>query len=188
MKKSIALIIMITLVSFSCLAAKKIGITMADSIKINDTKLILNGLGVRKATWLRIKVYVGGLYLVKKSSNIQEILDSRAPKYLVMDFVRGVSAKKMRNGWTDAFDDSLEKDKAMRSKIQGRLDKLNSYMSDIEEGDKIVFTFLANSVKVKVKNQDKGSIAGADFSRALLAVWFINAKDQGLKEGLLGKN
>ncbi|MCU0242644.1 MAG: chalcone isomerase family protein, partial [Vicinamibacteria bacterium] len=51
-----------------------VGITMPDSIVVEQTPLFLNGLGLRQATFLKVDVYVAGLYLPVKSANPDEII------------------------------------------------------------------------------------------------------------------
>lgn len=182
--KRLTFIIFLTFLINNSFAATKAGINFKDNLVINQKKLQLNGLGIRKATWLKIKVYVGGLYLEEKSNNPNKFLNSNQVKFIKMKFVRDVSAKQLRDGWSEAFNNSVKD----LSKIQKNVDQLNSYMTDLNSGEEMSFTFLKDKVEVLIKGQKKLPIEGAEFSRAMLSVWFINAKDQGLKEGLLGKN
>ena len=63
------------------------GITMPDTATVGGKDLQLNGLGTRKATFLKVKVYVMGLYLEKKSQDGQAIAASEtAPSSGVRPF------------------------------------------------------------------------------------------------------
>ena len=42
---------------------------MPESLALGDQAMTLNGMGIRKATMLKVKVYVAGLYLVGKSGD-----------------------------------------------------------------------------------------------------------------------
>ena len=66
--------------------------------------LILNGLGIRKATVFKVKVYVAGLYLESQSANPVEIINSAQNKKIVMKFLRDVSSKKIRNAYVKGFE------------------------------------------------------------------------------------
>ena len=55
---------------------------------------------MREATWLKIKVYVAGLYLEAKSSDADAILRAELPKRIVFVFVRSVGRKRMIKEWT----------------------------------------------------------------------------------------
>jgi Chalcone isomerase-like len=50
------------------------GAEFPDSLSSDGVELLLNGLGVRKATFLNIEVYVAALYLPQKSTNAAQIL------------------------------------------------------------------------------------------------------------------
>ena len=44
-------------------AGGRAGVTLPDQATVEGRTLILNGMGLRRATWLRVKVYVAGLDL-----------------------------------------------------------------------------------------------------------------------------
>ena len=51
-------------------AAECIGVSLPDRMQAPDRQpLVLNGMGVRKATLFKVKVYVAGLYLPESSSD-----------------------------------------------------------------------------------------------------------------------
>lgn len=181
MNKTLILIFSL-LMSFNIHSATQDKVTMPDTISIKGKDLVLNGLGTRKATWLRVKVYVGGLYLEKKSKDAQTILGAKGTKYLRMHFVRDVKKAKLVNGWNEAFGNAVKD----RSKIQKRIDAFNALMGDVKKNQEIVLTFTDKDVHVDFANSKTGTIKGGDFSKALLSVWFINASDEGLRDGLLG--
>ena len=58
--------------------------------------LSLNGVGTRKATIFKVKVYDAALYLEKKSKNAEEILDSNQIKRVDMFFLRDRRSGKDR--------------------------------------------------------------------------------------------
>src|SRR5688572_15625070 len=77
-------------------------------IRVAGKNLILNGVGTRTATFLKVKVYEAGLYLPKKSQNAQEIINSPELKRVDMEFLRHVSAKDIQNAWTESFRKNCE--------------------------------------------------------------------------------
>lgn len=181
MKKTLFIIFSI-LISLNVNAATRDKVTMPDTISVKGKDLVLNGLGTRKATWLRVKVYVGGLYLEQKSKDSKTILGAKGVKYLRMHFVRDVKKGKLVNGWNEAFGNAVKD----RSKIQKRIDEFNNLMGDVKKNQEIVLTFTNKNVQVDFANSKNGVIKGGDFAKALLSVWFINAADEGLRDGLLG--
>jgi hypothetical protein len=182
MKKLIILIT--TLLSLNSLGAELNGVTHPDSVELGGKKLVLNGIATRKATWIKVKVYVGGFYMEKKSSDYNTFLKEKSPKKIIMTFVRDVDGKDLIDGWKEAFGNALPKDK--HPALQERMDKFYSYFGDIEKKQSMEFNFLEDGVESTINGVKKEKIKGFDFSSALLSVWFVNAKDEGLKEGLLG--
>jgi hypothetical protein len=96
MSKKRKLLIMIAslgaslVLSTPAFAAECIGVSAPDSTKVANADLVLNGLGIRKATFLKVKVYVAGLYLPQKSTDPAQILSANAPWQLSLHFVRDV--------------------------------------------------------------------------------------------------
>lgn len=182
MKKLITLLLLLT--NTTLFAAKLDGVTLADSITVAGKKLILNGMGIRKATWFKVKVYVGGLYLQSKTSKGDEVLKQPYPKFINMHFVRDVGAGKLIGGWNDAFDAALGENQVKQ--LRPKLDAFNKLMGDIKEGEEIHLTFLKEGIKVKFAGKKEQMITGEKIAHAVLSVWFINAADEGLRDGFLG--
>ena len=78
-------------------------IPFPDHAQVQGTLLTLNGLGLRKASVFKISVYVVALYLTEPSSDPHLILQSNTPSELVLQFIRGVSAKELRKSWEEGF-------------------------------------------------------------------------------------
>ena len=163
-------------------AATLNNIAFDDKVSVEGKELVLNGIGIRKATILRIKVYYGALYLNVKSKDPSIFLASPAPKQIIMHFVHAVDAKKLRN----AFTEGMEAANKNHVTFKLQMDKFNSYITDVAKDDLIVITFTIDSVLLSVKGKPVEKIMGSDFSHALLSIWFINPRDEGLRDGLLG--
>ena len=69
-------------------------------VEVEGTKLHLNGIGLRKATFLRFKVYWGALYLTERSSDAEAILASPTPKQARLRFLRDVGVEKLKDAFT----------------------------------------------------------------------------------------
>ena len=167
--------------------AQKGGVTMQDHITVSGKTLSLNGMGIREATWMNIDVYVAGLYLERTSSNPVTILGFPQTMRLQMQFVRGVSKSDL----TDALHKGVEKNVGAdaRPRLKDRIARLTSWMSKIEKGQTMTFTWIpGKGTEVVVNGAVKGTIEGDDFGRALFSVWIgPNPPNNGLKKGLLGK-
>ena len=167
------------------LAAGLAGVTLPDHVEAEGKSLVLNGLGLRKATLFKVSVYVAGLYLEEKSSDPQRILEAPQVKRIVMQFVRGVGRKDLVKAWQESF---AENAPAGMAPLQPRVDTLNSFMSDVAKGESIAFTYApGKGVTVEMKGQGKGPIPGEDFARALFGIWLgPKPPNPDLKSGLLG--
>jgi hypothetical protein len=66
--------------------------------------LSLNGLGLRRATFLKVRVYVAALYTTTALSEPNSILTSRTPDELILEFVRDVSVDNIRSTWKEGFE------------------------------------------------------------------------------------
>lgn len=184
MKNLLLILSLLTFTHIPLMAGTLDGVKLADSVTIDGKKLVLNGMGTRKATWFKVKVYVGGLYLPAKSKDPKAILSQPFPKYINMHFVRDVEKEKLVGGWNDAFKSALGEDKA--AKMKPMLDKFNATMANAKEGDEILLTFLEKGVKVKFGKSAEKLVEGKELSTSVLSVWFVNAADEGLRDGFLG--
>jgi hypothetical protein len=167
------------------LAAECLEVKVPDSVKAGGTDLVLNGLGIRKATFLEVKVYVAGLYLPQKSGDSGKIIGANQPWQLVLRFVRDVDASDIR----DAFEEGFKKNSGDKlAALQPRIEDLNARMVDFKEGQYLSFANDATKgVAVDVNGKGGNAIEGADFAAALLAVWIgKEPPNEDLKAGLLG--
>jgi Chalcone isomerase-like len=168
-------------------AGRKEGVTMPDTIRVGDKQLTLNGMGLREATWLKIDVYVAGLYLEHVSSNPNEIITSNQTKRMVMQFVRDVDRKDIVKAWSEGFARNATAPLPM---LKARIDQLNAWMTDCPDGSVLVFTYVpGKGVFVDFNGRRKGVIAGDDFARSLFAIWVgPHPPTKDLRTGLLGRH
>ena len=87
-------------------AAEVAGVKIAETVKLADTELVLNGAGVR---WKIIfKVYIGALYLPAKTNSPEQAIYGAGEKRVLMHFLYDeVSKKKLTDAWWDGFKDNL---------------------------------------------------------------------------------
>lgn len=175
--------IFLVLVSLNVFSAEKDGIKFDDKVKVENKELVLNGIGIRKATILKIKVYYGALYLESKTQDPAAFLSTVSPKQIVMHFVREVDAKKLR----DAFNEGMEAANSNHASYKVMMEKFNSLIPDVVKNDLITINFLTDGVTVSSKGKTSEKIGNGEFSKALLNIWFTNPRDEQLKNGLLGK-
>lgn len=175
---------MILVLSLTMSGAQLAKVTMPDEIEIEGQKLVLNGMALREK--VIFKVYVDALYLLRKESSAETILQKDEPRHNVLHFLRSVGKGKLNDAWLDGLEANTPKaDKALRDQFT----QLTGLMEDMKDGQVMSFTYLPGiGTRVTVKGQLKGTIEGKPFADALFACW-IGAKPgpgQKFKKGLLG--
>jgi len=161
------------------------GVNVPDKAQVNGSSLTLNGLGLRQATMLRVKVYVAALYVPNTSTDPEAILGSNAPKRLVLHFVRNVDAADLRKAWDEGFENNA---KDQLPALKPRIETLKGWMADMKSGEQMAFMHVPGTgVQVDVNGTTRGTIKGDDFARAFYSIW-LGAKPPNaeLKAGLLG--
>ncbi|HYC14395.1 MAG TPA: chalcone isomerase family protein [Stellaceae bacterium] len=147
--------------------------------------LVLNGLGLRKATFLAVRVYVAGLYLPQKSGDAREILGTDRPWYLLLHFVRDVGASDIRDAFAEGFKKSAgDRLAALATPIAA----LQARMIDFKEGQTLAFASTpGKGVTMTVNGASGAPIDGPGFANALLGIWLgPEPPNADLKTGLLG--
>lgn len=168
-------------------AAELSGVSVKDTISTDSGQvLILNGLGLREKLW--VDVYVGSLYLVRKSDNVDEILSMAQPWRIQLDFVyKEVTSKKLIGAWREGFEKNQSA--AVLEQLNARIDQFYQYFAtDAHAGDQYSLDYLpAQGTRVSLNGKLLGVIRGDDFKQALLAIWLgKHPADKGLKRGMLG--
>jgi hypothetical protein len=172
-----------TLSAKPCTAAELAGIKFEESIERDGVALTLNGLGIRKATFFRISVYVAALYLPQQNKAADKILCCTERKYLRMHFLRDVDVEKIRKGWSDGFENNIESLGPLKPKIKA----FNLLMKSVKEGQVLSLDITSSSVRVELDGTQLGTIEGENFSKAVLSIWLGKSPpNDELKDGLLG--
>ena len=188
--KSLAKRVVLPFSMILCLAANAAdgkecaGVSFPDQAQVEGANLALNGLGLRLATMLKVKVYVAALYVGKTSKDASAILGSNEPAELVLHFVRDVGADDVRKG----FDEGFEKNaKAELPALKERIAKLNGWIPDVKSGQKLTFIRKPGAgIQVDVNGAVKGTVSGDDFAKAFLSIWLGDPPNSEIKTGLLG--
>lgn len=154
------------------------------AVTVDGQSLKLNGQGIRKK--LIISVYAAALYTATPSADPKSLIGADEPKRIVMHFLYKVGPDSINEAWRTGF---AANSGAALPALRSRLDRFIAlFTEEMRKGETIVLTYTpAGGTRVEVKGVDKGSIEGADFIKALAAVWLGDSPaDAGLKKGLLG--
>ena len=138
-------------------------------------------MGLRAATVLRVKAYVGALYLPEPTSDPTTVIQSSQTKRVTMKFLRDIDRQQLSSGWAE----ELRKVGAADAGIS----QFTALVPAVKKGDTMSFTWRPGSgLEVSANGKVRGSIAGDDFARALFTIWFgPEPGDEDLKRGMLGK-
>jgi hypothetical protein len=160
-------------------------ISFPGHVQVNGKDLRLNGLGVRKATFFKVNVYVAALYVVQPLHDPKPLIESDTTQQLVLHFVRKVGVEDLRKAFIEGFDRSSA---GQSASLAQRIAKLNTWMVDMQSGHQLTFVRLPHAgVQVLVNAVPKGTLEGDDFSRALMSIWLgATPPNPELKSGLLG--
>lgn len=180
----LAATLLVTGSALGAIAAEVEGVRLPERVRVNGTELLLNGAGVRTRFFFR--VYVGGLYLARKTTAAQAVIDDPGPKRMVLHMLRDLSAERFVRALEDGLENNHEA--AQLALLESRLVLLRGMFTDARTGDVIRVDMLPDTgTRITVNGAARGVIAGADFSRALLRIWLgENPADSDLKAALLG--
>lgn len=148
-------------------AAELAGVTLPDTLRIEDNPLVLSGIALREK--YIFDVYVAGLYLPEKNDNAMAILEADEPRIMVMSFLRTVKAEKITVAWNEGFKDNVpDADDELKAKFAD----LGRMMRDMYDSEEMVFTYVPGiGTAVEIKEDPMGVIPGKDFADALLLTW-----------------
>src|SRR5262249_51531939 len=134
----IATVLLMVALTPSVHAAECIGVTMPDEYKLGADTLVLNGLGARLATMLKVRVYVAGLYLKEHAHDPAAIIGTDQPRYLELDFVRDVTKQEMTDAWGEGFKKNAG---AKLPGLSNEIAMLDGAMADLAKGSKLAFAY-----------------------------------------------
>ncbi len=166
-------------------AATVAGVNVADSVTVNNQRLVLNGAALRKK--FVVKVYVGALYLPSKQNNAAAILAADAPRRQVMHFLYDVDKEKMVEAWEDGLKDNTPNASA---EVKTAFKTLSTWMEDMKEGQTIALTYAPGTgTTVEVNGKNKGTLGGKAVADAILNTWIGPKPGPGgdFKKGVLGQ-
>jgi hypothetical protein len=180
---TLALILAFSVVPQTLLAGELAGVTLDDTIQIGETTAALTGMGIRTKTFLKVKVYVAGLYMENSTNDQKVIIGSDQAKAIVMSFLyKEVEGEKLQESWREGFNSNTP---SASPDLKKRMDQFVSlFTAPAVKGDTYVFAYEpGNGTTVTLKDKIKGTIPGADFASALMAIWFGDKLgDGGLKK------
>ena len=169
------------------LAAEVGGVKIADTASVGGNELVLNGAGIRSRAIF--KVYVGSLYLPKKSADAGAAIGGEGAKRVQINMLRNVSADDFAGALNDGL--KANNSEAELAAVKAQVDELLSIMRSLgeaKEGSVITLDYVpGQGTIVSQDGKARGTVAGDAFNRALLKIWLGDKPIQAdLKKAMLG--
>lgn len=189
MKRSIVAAVMLAaLAAAAGRAAEVEGVKLPDAVRgEGGAELVLNGAGVR--TRLVFKVYVGALYLQKKTGDARAALADPGAKRVAMHLLRDLSAEQLFTALNEGLRNNHSEAELAKLEPQVKqLDGIFRAVKTAKSGDAIVLDYAPGTgTRVVVNGGSMGVVPGEEFNRALLRVWLGDQPaDSALKKAMLG--
>jgi hypothetical protein len=168
------------------LAADVAGVKVQESIVVDGAALALNGAGLRTKSFLKVKVYVGALYLPKKSTDPSAIVALDEPKAVRMTFLRSVDREAILGAFRDGFENNS---KAQLAELTPKLKQLEGAIPpEVKEGQVLEVVFVpGRGSTVGLVGGTSVTVEGKAFADALFRNWLgADPADPDLKKGMLG--
>lgn len=163
------------------------GVTLPATLKAGDKSVSLYGGGIRKK--LFFKLYTGGLYLSKKSSDANAIISADEAMAVRLQITSSViSSDNMSEAISEGFEKSTGGNVApLKAKIDKFIDTFKK--EEIVEGNVFDIIYVPGKGVESYKNGKlQGTIEGMDFKKALFGIWLgADPADADLKAAMLGK-
>jgi Chalcone isomerase-like len=165
------------------------GVKYEASAPLGNSKLVLNGAGVRyKAVF---KVYTAGLYLGAKAATPEEVLAAAGPKRMHIVMLRDIDANELGKLFTRGMQDNAPREEFSRS-IPGtlRMSDIFSAKKKLVAGEYFYIDWVPGvGTSVVINGKAAGEpIKEPEFFSALMKIWLGKSPaDAELKSALLGK-
>jgi hypothetical protein len=164
------------------------GVDFEDRIRLADSDLLLNGVGLRAV--FTFKGYAAGLYLPARAATPERALAQRGARRVQMKMMIDVETKE----FVKAFDVGMQRN-TTEAERAGMLDRMAQFdrnvalIGAVKKGDVINLDFIPQrGLVLSINGQPRGEpIPGDDLYAGLLKI-FIGERpvDKKLKAGLLG--
>ena len=193
MKIFLVILLLAGSAAFSAARAVEIeGVKIDDQVTLANgvPELALNGAGVRHK-FVFLKIYIGSLYLTQKKKDNEAIFADPGPKRVSMHILSSeVTAPDLISSMNNALAANLLPHEL--ALLEKRIRDLNTVMSQIKvinKGSVVNLDYLPDvGTRVIVDGQERITIPGEDFFRAMLHIWIGNKPVDGrLRDAMLGK-
>lgn len=160
------------------------GIDLPDTYAADNTELQLNGAGTRSKFF--IDLYVGSLYVEQAQHNASAVIEADAPQAITLHITSGmITSERMTDATMEGFEAATDGNMAP---LQTEIDQFMAvFKEEIKDGDVFDLVYVpGEGVNVLKNGDEKGTVAGLEFKKALFGIWLGDEPAQkSLKEKML---
>ena len=165
------------------------GVKFDDSMQLANTKLLLNGAGVRYK--FVVKVYAAGLYLAGKAATPEAVLAAAGPKRMHIVMLREIDGNELGKLFTRGMEDNSTREEFSKA-IAGtiRVSEIFSMRKRLYAGEHFSIDWIPGvGTQMTVVGKPAGEpIKEPEFFAAMMRIWLGKSPaDAQLKDALLGK-
>ena len=164
------------------------GISFPDQVTVAGKELQLVGMAA-KTHFLIGTVYVAGLYMERPLKSARAVINAEQVKHVVFQLdTRFLTIERFIEHTDRSFRDNNPPSLLVR--IRPRIDQYYSMWSGRpKRGDRLSLTYIpGKGTVVRFWGKKRGVIPGADFMRALFAIWLgENPPQPGFRQAFLGR-
>lgn len=188
LRRRLFALLLLLAAAFGAHAARIEDQTFDDRIRLADTDLQLNGVGLRAVAWL--KGYAAGLYLVEKAATPAAVLAQKGPKRVQLKMMVDVDSKEFVKAFGKGMrrNHSAAEQAALRERMV-RFDAIVTALGKLKKGDVVDLDWLpAQGLRLTLNGRARGEmLPGEDLYAGLLKIFIgRDPVDTRLKAGLLG--
>ncbi|HEX2530365.1 MAG TPA: chalcone isomerase family protein [Burkholderiaceae bacterium] len=190
--RSIAVLLLavaMLLVSSFSFALEVAGVRLAETARVANQDLQLNGAGIRYRAIF--KVYAAGLYLTAKKTTVPEVLAASGARRIELVMLRDVSSESFGQAFLAGIRKNISKtDKAKLVPQLIKFGELFASIPELKKGDTLALDWIPNSGTLVQINGKKviDSLPDIAFHDALLKIWIGDQPaDAQLKRAMLGE-
>ena len=162
------------------------GVKIVDSIEVANTRLVLNGAGVRYKG--PFKVYTAALYLSQKVATAEAVFAAPGAKRMTLTLLREVDSTELGRLFIRSIEDNTPRSEL--AKVLGPIAKMGDVFSEAKRvmpGDTIVMDWIPGTGSViSIRGKVVATFKEPEFHQALFGIWLGKIPgDWMLKDALL---
>jgi hypothetical protein len=184
-KKTALLIPIAALLALPAGATQVGGVRFEERLPLGEDELRLHGVALFRYRVV-IKAYAAALYLGEGISADRALED--VPRRLEIEYFWEIPAEAFAKVTVEGIARNV--DAETMAGLRDRIERFNALYTDVRPGDRYALTYVpGDGTILSLNGVPRGSIAGADFARALFSIWLGEEPfDDSLKTRLLGRS